>query len=234
MVTRRSVSLLSGTGQRVCATADCQCRVELSANARGRSVRGARGGGQAQRAHRGTWGAPGAASRGCSSADRGCDWFAETGAARNASMRIRPEKSQVWPSFLPDGRSFVFTQWSRDVSNRGIFLGQDGIQPHDPDRQCRRQRTSDRLGASAVQQEQRLMAAPFDLQTEPSRANHDRVTTCLCPAATRGSRSCPQMPLLCQRQIPKAIGRLAMADLGSGRREETAAGRRPDRTSRSS
>jgi eukaryotic-like serine/threonine-protein kinase len=33
---------------------------------------------------------------------------------------------QAWPSFLPDGTSFIFTQDSTDQSRRGIFLGRTG------------------------------------------------------------------------------------------------------------
>ena len=75
-------------------------------------------------------------------------------------------KWQAWPSFLPDGTSFIFTQDSTDQSRRGIFLGRTGSR--------RVTRLLPVVGNARVSPSghllyargDALMAAPFDLATE--------------------------------------------------------------------
>jgi eukaryotic-like serine/threonine-protein kinase len=89
----------------------------------------------------------------------------ETGAARDAVDADPSVGSQVWPSFLPDGRSFVFTQVSDDANKRGIFLGQVGS--------SYATRIVNVVGNARVtdsghllyNRNGALMAAPLDLQT---------------------------------------------------------------------
>ena len=89
----------------------------------------------------------------------------ETGAARDAIGADPTVQSQLWPSFLPDGRSFVFTQDGPDANKRGIFLGQIGS---DTTTRILSVVGNARVTASGhllFVQNSALMAAPFDLRT---------------------------------------------------------------------
>ncbi len=88
---------------------------------------------------------------------------AETGRATDALDADPAVTWQRWPSYLADGRSFLFTQESSDNRKRGIFLGQVGSP--------RAARILDVVGNARViasgylmfAQNGTLMAAPFDV-----------------------------------------------------------------------
>ena len=89
----------------------------------------------------------------------------ETGAARNAVEADPKVELQLWPSFLPDGKSFVFSQHSTDAAKRGIFLGQIGS---DTATRIVNVTGSARVTASGhllFVHNSVLMGAPFDLRT---------------------------------------------------------------------
>jgi Tol biopolymer transport system component len=89
-----------------------------------------------------------------------------SGAHEDAVEADAAVKWQAWPSFLPDGTSFIFTQDSTDESRRGIFLGRTGSR--------RVTRLLPVVGNARVSPSghllyargDALMAAPLDLATE--------------------------------------------------------------------
>ena len=89
-----------------------------------------------------------------------------SGAHEDAVEADASVKWQAWPSFLPDGTSFIFTQDSTDQSRRGIFLGRTGSR--------RVTRLLPVVGNARVSpsghllyaRDDALMAAPLDLATE--------------------------------------------------------------------
>jgi Tol biopolymer transport system component len=69
----------------------------------------------------------------------------ETGTVSDALAANPSVTSQLWPSFLPDGKTFVFTQNASSGADRGVFLG-----------------------ALGSRQPARLLTAPVNAQVAPS------------------------------------------------------------------
>ena len=74
-------------------------------------------------------------------------------------------RSQRWPAFLPDGRTFVFTQAGSAESDRGVFIGRVGS----PERRrllpVPAAVVVTRSGHLLYSHDGTVMAAPFDLST---------------------------------------------------------------------
>jgi eukaryotic-like serine/threonine-protein kinase len=51
---------------------------------------------------------------------------AEGGKAEAISTLDKQETGHFWPSFLPDGKHFLYSAWSVDAGSRGVFIGELG------------------------------------------------------------------------------------------------------------